>query len=106
MDQPELPFTPHPEDKAVLVAWLYHHGWQSRCELTSALDWSERRVRLVAESLGADVVRGQAGYHLTSSLDRADLLAATQARDAALSQGKRMIRYALALSRRLHALVR
>jgi hypothetical protein len=106
VNQPELQFTLDLDDQAALRAWLARHGWQTRHELTSGLNWSERKVRLIAESLGADVVRGQAGYHLTDTLTRDDLPAATQARDAALSQGKRMIRYALALGRRLHALIK
>ena len=56
-------------------------------------------------SLGPDIVRGQAGFKLTARLDRDDLPAAHQAADAFISQGKRMIKYACALKRRLHGLL-
>lgn len=60
-----------------------------------------------AESLGPEIVRGQAGFKLTRQIDRRspDFVVALQAADAALSQGKHMIRYGLALKRRLHALI-
>jgi hypothetical protein len=53
--------------------------------------------------MGSAIVRGQRGFKLTAELQRDDLSAAAQAADAALSQGKRMIRYGLALKRQLHA---
>ncbi len=64
-------------------------------------------VRDAAEALGAEVVRGQAGFKLTSQIQSRsdDLLVALQAADAAISQGKKMIRYGLALKRKLHALL-
>lgn len=95
------------EDRDHLQSYLTIHGWQTRAELTRALGWSERQVRETAESLGAEIVRGQAGFKLTSQIEKRspDFLVAVQAADAAISQGKKMIRYGLALKRKLHAMV-
>ena len=80
-------------------------GWQTRREICNRTDWSERKLRDVAESLGSGIVRGQRGFKLTKHLTREDLSSAAQAADAALSQGKRMIRYGLALKRKLHGMI-
>ncbi len=85
-----------------LRSHLKLHGWQTRKELSLRFGWSERYIRELAESLGSEIVRGQAGFKLTDSIEREDLAQALQAADAFLSQGKRMIRYALALKKRLH----
>jgi hypothetical protein len=90
------------DDVAELSRWLHRKGWQTRAEIAVNLLWSERKIRDVAESMGASVVRGQNGFKLTADLDRSELGALTQAADAALSQGKRMIRYGLALRRKGH----
>lgn len=105
MTQPEFTFRPGVtgDDVARLKAWLVQCGWQTRQQLSDSLGWSERKIRDVAESMGSEIVRGQRGFKLTSDLERDDLSAAAQAADAALSQGKRMIRYGLALKRKLHA---
>lgn len=94
-------------DKAALRAHLHLYGWQTRKQLCGALGWTERKVRDVAESMGADVVRGQAGFKLTDAFcrDSHDLPAALQAADAAESQAHRMLAYSVALRRRLHALI-
>jgi hypothetical protein len=55
--------------------------------------------------MGADVVRSQRGFKLTAHVTRDDLKYATQAADAFLSQGKKMIRYALSLKRHLHRVI-
>lgn len=103
MTQPEFHF-PSPAEQDQLRDLLLIEGWQTRRQVCAALGWSERKVRDVAESLGAEVVRGQAGFKLTDQLDlRTDISIALQARDAAISQGKKMIRYGFALGRRLHA---
>lgn len=94
-----------PGDVETLRAWLSTHGWQTRRDLVAGLGWTERKVRIVAELMGANIVRGQAGFKLTTQLTREDLGSAVQAADAALSQGKRMIRYGLALKRKLHQAV-
>ncbi len=95
------------DDKSVLRTHLYAYGWQTRKQICRALGWTERKVRNVAEAMGADIVRGQAGFKLTIHIQRdsQDVALAIQARDAAIAQGKRMIRYGVALGRRLHAIV-
>lgn len=90
---------------AELRAWLLTHGWQTRRQLAEGLGWSERKIREMAESMGADIVRGQHGFKLTEQLTREDLEAAKQAADAAISQAKKQEAYGLALLRRLHQLV-
>ncbi len=104
MTQPEFTFRPGVtgDDVARLTIWLHGYGWQTRQQISGALCWSERKLRDVAESMGSAIVRGQRGFKLTADLERDDLSAAAQAADAALSQGKRMIRYGLALKRQLH----
>lgn len=90
---------------AELRAWLLTHGWQTRRQLAEGLGWSERKIREVAEGMGADIVRGQHGFKLTEQLGREDLEPAKQAADAALSQAKKQEAYGLALLRRIHQLV-
>lgn len=105
MTQNEFNFRPGVtgDDLAELRSHLSETGWQTRAQLVSSLGWCERKIRDVAESMGSEIVRGQRGFKLTADLQREDLSAAAQAADAALSQGKRMIRYGLALKRQLHA---
>lgn len=78
------------------------NDWRTRAQICGDLHCNERAVREAAEALGSEIVRGQEGFKLTQNLSREDLGAAKQASDAFLSQGKRMIRYALALKRKLH----
>ncbi len=105
MTHPEFTFRPGVtgDEVARLTAHLRAEGWQTRHDLAASLGWSERKIRDVAESMGSAIVRGQRGFKLTADLGRDDLSAAAQAADAALSQGKRMIRYGIALKRKLHA---
>ncbi len=98
-------FNPPDNDADRLRAHLRYYGWRTRAQICEALGWSERQVRSIAESLGADIVRGQTGFKLTEQLTREDLGAAHQSADAYLSQGKRMIRYSIALRHRLHTLI-
>ena len=103
IDQRELSFEDtQPDDPVVLRRLLTSNDWMTRAQLGFALGWSARRVRAAAEELGPDVVRGQHGFKLTEKIQRAELPDLVQASDAALSQGKRMIRYGLALRRRGH----
>lgn len=88
-----------------LKVHLALHGWQTRKQLCLALGWPERTIRDVAESMGADIVRGQQGFKLTKNITRDDLPAALQAADAAISQGKRMIKYGFGLKRKLHEVI-
>ena len=105
MTQPELNLRPGVTvgDIARLSELLTLHGWLTRQEVGDSLRWTDRKIRDVAESMGAAIVRGQRGFKLVADLERDDLGSAAQAADAALSQGKRMIRYGLALKRKLHA---
>lgn len=89
-------------DIGSLRARLAAHGWQTRKQLVVALGWTERKIRDVAELMGSEVVRGQNGFKLTEHISREDLPIAVQACDAAISQGKRMIRYGFHLKKRLH----
>lgn len=90
---------------AQLLAILATHGWQTRKQLVERTGWSEREVRAVVELAGSQVVRGQSGFKLTSQITRDDLPIAVQAAQAAISQGKKMIRYGLALRRRIREVV-
>jgi hypothetical protein len=102
MTQPDL-FVPIEgsleADIARLRVALSEPGWHSRRMLCTALGWSEDTLRHTLEAMGATVVRSQRGFKLTAHVTRDDLPHATQAADAFLSQGKKMIRYALALKR-------
>jgi hypothetical protein len=106
--QPEL-FPPQisASDQERLRVLLYHRGWQTRRQLCDALGWTERQVRDVAESLGADIIRGQAGFKLTAQLhrDSPDIPLALQAADAAISQARKMCHYGISLRRELHRII-
>jgi hypothetical protein len=109
--QPELPLenpSPVPEQfRQRLVLHLQAmNDWQTRKQLCASIGWSERQLRDVAESLGTDIVRGQAGFKLTSQITRDDLPQALQSADAFVSQGTKMIHYALKLKSKLHALIK
>lgn len=107
LDQPDLPFTADADDQAQLRRVLRSHPfeWQTRKQLCTSLAWTERRLRDVLETLGTEVVRCQAGFKLTDLLDRSEATIAIQGSDAAISQGKKQIRYGLALRRRIHHLI-
>ena len=79
--------------------------WQSREEMAQALGWSVRKVRAVAQSLGGDVIRCQAGYKLTILCDRDDIPRMTQAADASGSQAAHMRAYELSVRRAIHIIV-
>lgn len=92
-------------DVAQLRSWLAMHGWQTRKQLVEGLGWSERKIRDVAELMGSAIVRSQSGFKLTEQITRDDLPSALQAAQAAISQGKRMIRYGFKLKKQLHTVV-
>jgi hypothetical protein len=92
-------------EQANLRAHLLSHGWQTRRDLCTALNWDERKLRAVAESLGADIVRCQLGYKLTDTITREEFSAAIQGCDAAESQAKKQLAWALGVRRRLHAII-
>jgi hypothetical protein len=105
MTQPEFTFRPGVtgDDVDRLTAHLcFARGWQTRQQIGDALGWNERKIRDVAESMGSKIVRGQKGFHLTASVPREELGLVVQAADAFISQGKRMIRYGIALKNWLH----
>jgi hypothetical protein len=80
-------------------------GWLSREHLCARLTWSERKLRRVAEALGAEIIRGQPGFKLTELITRDDLPAVQQAIDHFESQGKKMITVALGWRKKLHAII-
>lgn len=102
---PELPlFDADRDDPNVerLVRLLRAHGHLTRTQIRQITGWSERDIRALAEAAGDEIVRGQNGFCLT---ELAGLDEATEAARIAISQGKKMIRYGLALKRRIHARV-
>jgi len=102
MDTPSLPLFQCVPDLEKLRARLHSHGWQTRAQLSDFFGWPDRYIRELAEQLGPEIIRGQKGFKLTADLTRDDLHIAQQASDAFISQGKRMLRYGLALRRKIH----
>lgn len=101
----ELPlFKASKEDPNVerFLGLLAHYGRLTRRQFVSITGWSERDVRALAEAAGARVVRGQEGFCLFETADAEEVL---RAAEAAISQGKRMIKYGLALKSALHGRV-
>jgi hypothetical protein len=104
--QPDLFNSSVPEDSELLKRFLaFHKTWCTRVDVAKCLGWSERRIREAAEALGSEIVRCQAGFKLTRDLNRDDLPLAQQCADASISQAKKMIRYAIALRKRLHSMI-
>jgi hypothetical protein len=104
--QPDLFLPPADNSQADAVrlrARLAVAGWQTRKQLCEHFGWSERYVRQLAERLGSEIVRCQAGFKLFEQINRDELPLVLQSSDAFLSQGKRMIRYALSLRKNLHS---
>jgi hypothetical protein len=75
------------------------YGHLTRRQFAQITGWTEREVRALAEAAGDEVVRGQQGFCL---FDNAPVDEALHAAEDAISQGKKMIRYGLAIKRRLH----
>jgi len=109
LTQPELTLEPPaPVDQADLDrlrTWLVDHGWQTRKQIEEQFGWAPRYIRELAEAMGADIVRGQAGFKLTEQITRDELPAALQSADAFLSQSKKMAAYGHELKKRLHAII-
>ena len=78
--------------------------WQTRFQLCAALNWSNRKVRAVAQSLGSEVIRCQLGFKLANQITRDDLPAVKQALDAFHSQAVLHETYCQSVRHRLHAL--
>jgi hypothetical protein len=89
-------------DRDTLRAWLAPRGWQTRAQLIRGLGWSERKVRMVAETMGVGIVRGQKGFKLTELLGEADFQTSVNAAAIRIAQGKKDFHYGLKLLRRLH----
>jgi hypothetical protein len=99
---PELPlFKAERTDPNVgrFLELLAIHGHLTRKRFAELEGWTERDVRALAEAAGDKVVRGQKGFCL---FDAATIAEALDAAQDQISQGKKMIRYGLALKRRLH----
>ena len=92
-------------DQADLRAQIMSRDWQTREQIASALGWPVRKVRAVAQSLGGQIIRCQAGYKLTAACTRDDLPLMTQAADAAGSQARIQLAYELEIRRALHSLI-
>jgi len=97
---------PTPTDAQKLRGFLkFQKTWCTRADICSCLGWTERQVRAAAEQLGPEIVRCQAGFKLTMDITRDDTALALQGAQAAVSQGKRQIRYGLAVLKRLHSII-
>lgn len=94
-------FLAQPADPNVdrFLGLLRHYGRLTRRQVAAITGWNERDIRALAEAAGDQVVRGQHGFTLAES---ADLEEIKHAADAAISQGKKMIHYGVALRRRAH----
>jgi hypothetical protein len=75
--------------------------WQTRAQLCDALGWTERKVRAVAESLGAEVVRCQHGFKLLDQIPKQEEPLVREAIAVFHSQAKKMEDYSKALTYRL-----
>lgn len=92
-------------EQSNLRAQIMVRDWQTREEIARALGWTVRKVRAVAQSLGGQIIRGQAGYKLTAACGRDDVPMMLQAADAAGSQGRIQLGYELEIRRAIHALI-
>lgn len=96
---------PQTGDEGRLARYLASQGgkWVTRTRIAIALGWNLRRVRLSAEPLGAEIVRGPRGYKLTRDLTAEDMPTARAAVAMARKQAKRMARGANELERKLNS---
>ena len=88
-----------------LRAHLIQNGWQTRKQISESLGWNIRKISIVADLLGTDIVRGQIGFKLTEKLTSADMKFALESADHFISRGKDEIRHGIALKKRLHAMI-
>lgn len=91
------------EDVASLTAWLAGRGWVTARQIEAQLGIEERRLRAIAEHSKGEILSGPGcpGYRLfdgQTTLDDADRAAARM-----LSQGRKMIRRALVIRKRMHS---
>ena len=92
-------------DTMTLRAWLATRGWQTRAQISAGLGWHIRKISIVADLLGTDILRSQLGFKLTDQLTVPDLAVALESAEHFISRGKDEIRHGLALKKRLHALI-
>lgn len=102
--QLDLPIALDDPRIAELLTLLTDRGWLTRRQLHELTGWNDREVRAIAEAAfmatgRPQIVRGPLGF---CAFDRATDDQVHHASDIAVSQGKKMIRYGLALRRRLH----
>ncbi len=105
--QPDL-FAPAPADTeskateaecADFRAQLISAGtWQTRAQLCAALGWPDRKVRAVAEALGAEVVRCHRGFKLLAQITPEEDCLVREAIATFHSQAQKMEAYAKALT--------
>jgi len=98
----DLPlFQAKPEDPSVerFLFLLAHHGQLTRKDFKALEGWNDRTVRDLAEAAGGQVVRGPKGFSL-EELTTVDEM--KHAAEIAISQGKKMISYGVALRIRAH----
>jgi hypothetical protein len=103
--QLDLPIAHDDPRIAELITILRDRGWITRRQIHELTGWSDRDVRAIAEAAFAasgrpKIVRGPLGFAV---FDRATDDQIHHAADIAVSQGKKMIRYGLALRRALHS---
>lgn len=79
--------------------------WQTRAQLCAVLGWTERKVRAVAEALGADVVRSQDGFKLLAQITPEEQPIVRQAIATFRGQAQKMEDYARSLAYRLATLI-
>ena len=92
-------------DVSTLRAWLAVRGWQTRAQIAAGLGWHIRKISVVADLLGTDIIRGQHGFKLTDQLTTDDLPFALESAEHFISRGKDEIRHGIALKKRLHEMI-
>lgn len=92
-------------DVSTLRAWLAVRGWQTRAQIAAGTGWHIRKISVVADLLGTDIIRGQLGFKLTEQLTSDDLPVAMESAEHFISRGKDEIRHGIALKKRLHSMI-
>lgn len=91
-----------PSEVAALCSWLRGRGWKKAREIEAELGIEERKLRAMAEHSDGEILSGPGcpGYRLFDG--ETSLGDAERAAGRLRSQGEKMIRRALTISRRLH----
>lgn len=102
LDLSERLFRPTPEDPqlAQLLAFLDQRGWITSAQLHSALRFSDRTCRALAEASEGQIISGQKGYKLTRQSTPEEIREATAWLE---SQARKMSQRAGAIRRTWHA---